>query len=174
MRRSRALSVPPRANSAGFTLVEIVLSLAIIAVLFVGLIGLLPAGLSASRGAVDATVVGTVVEDVQNRLRGEHLLPGPASFSPAYYDEDGVYIPSPDGSVRRFYRADVAISAWQKPPVNTSGLRPITVAISWPVNASGEAPAASNSKVRLSFAVTPLTGPNWTTIDSSYVPKIEF
>jgi len=68
--------VPPGTDRAAFTLPEIVLSLAIIATVFVALLGTIPAGLSASRGAIDSTVVGLVIEDAQNELKGQPLTEG--------------------------------------------------------------------------------------------------
>jgi len=172
MRFIRA-AVPPRTRRAGFTLIEIILSLAIIATVFVAMIGLLPAGLTASRDAVNATLTGTVIEDVQNRLRGEPLTPGTASFSPAFYDEHGHRVDLSNAATSApFFRVEVMIANWNSPPDHTTGLRPISIHVAWPVNAGGE-PAGKANQLQLSTVASPLTGPNWSVIDSSYVPKIE-
>lgn len=179
MNDSRALPVSPRTHRAGFTLTEIVLALAIIASAFIAVLGLLPAGLNQSRLASDSTVIATVLEDVHNRLQGQALQTGKPTFSPAFFDDHGVFVPASDDAAvlaRRFYRADVKISTWKTVPTGTSGLRPVTVSLSWPVDTrdkSGPAIGNGNPKTTVTYGVTRLTGPDWSVIDTGYVPKIE-
>jgi uncharacterized protein (TIGR02598 family) len=178
MRYHHALLVSPRTNRAGFTLTEIVLALAIIATAFIAVLGLLPAGLNQSRQAADSTVVAAILEDLSNRLQGQKLQTGAASFSPAFFDDHGVFIPttaSPSDQERRLYRAEVKIGAWKTRPAGTSALRPITIELSWPVNTkTGLALGKDNPKTVVTYTATTLTGPDWAAIDTSYVPKIEF
>lgn len=164
---------------AGFTLTEIVLAIAIIATAMVAILGLLPAGSNAARDAADSTVVASVLEDINNRLKGHLLRVGVAPFSPAYFDAAGHFIradPQNPGSLSNaIYRADVEIIEWQDQPINTSALRPAKVALSWPVRTdSGEPIGPANPKAVVTFGVTTLTGPTWQEIDRTYVPKIEF
>ena len=177
MKPSRAWPVPPRTLRAGFTLVEIVLALAVIATAFVAVLGLLPAGLEASRQATDSTVVGTILADLDQRLQGQPLKSGSASFSPAYFDERGAFIPAnaePADLARRLYRAEVKIGTWKNKPAGTSALRPVTIELSWPVDpGSGLALGKDNPKTAVTYAVTTLTGTDWPAIDPSFVPKIE-
>ena len=176
MIRKRALLVSPRTDRAGFTLTEIVLALAVIATVFVGGLGLLPAGLTQSREAAESTVVSTILEDLNNRLRGEKLQKGVVSFNPAYFDDHGVFIPNDAAAAdlaRRLYRADVAVGEWSKQPAGTGSLRPLTIRLSSPVDAKGDPVGVSNPKVVVTYPVTALTG-NWQAIDFSYEPKIEF
>jgi uncharacterized protein (TIGR02598 family) len=168
-------------RSAAFTLVEIVLVLAVIATALIALIGVLPVGMNASRQAADQTVVALIYEDVHNRLQSEKLVAGVASFSPAFFDDRGVFIPTTSNpssgtpNTNAFYRADVSIGAWNAAPVNTSGLLPVTIALSWPVDAaSGQPLGAKNPQSFVTFGVAPLTGPSWQVIDSTYAPKVEF
>ena len=178
MRPIRALLVSPRTDRAGFTLVEVVLALAIVATAFIAVLGLLPAGLSQSRQAADSTVVAAIFEDLHNRLQGQRLQTGTASFSPAYFDDHGLLIPpdaGPSEQARRLYRADVRIGAWKDKPAGTSGLRPVTLELSWPVNpTTGQALGPGNPKTLVTYTATTLTGPDWSAIDTTYVPKIEF
>lgn len=164
---------------AGFTLTEIVLAIAIIATAMVAILGLLPAGVNASRDAADSTIITSVLEDLNNRLKGQPLRVGPASFSPVYFDVSGRVIqedPETPGSLNNaIYRADVEILEWQDQPANTSSLRPVRIALSWPVNATtGESIGTGNPKVVSTFGATTLTGPSWEEIDRSYVPKVEY
>ena len=76
---------------------------------------------------------------------------------------------------RRLYRADVQIGAWSTPPTGTSGLRPIIIKLSWPVDpASGDPLGANNPQTVVTYTATVLTGSNWTAIDPTYVPTIEY
>lgn len=184
MIRPAARTGSPWNLSAAFTLTEIALALAIIAVAMVGIIGVLPAGLNVSRQAIDHTVVSTILEDIHHRLQNEPLKEGELSFSPAYFDERGVYVPTESDSTdpttvaehkrSRLYRADVKITEWKQRPANTGSLLPVVVEISWPLNANGEAIGPDNPKTVITSSVTTLTGPDWEKIDQHFVPKIEF
>jgi uncharacterized protein (TIGR02598 family) len=163
---------------AGFTLTEIVIAIAIIATVMVAILGLLPAGLNASRDAADSTIIATILEDLNNRLKGQPLRDGPVAFSPAYYDGSGRYIPvdpvNPASLANAIYRADVDILDWEKQPKDTSSLRPAKISLSWPIRPSDGDPIGSdNPKVEVTFGVTTLTGPAWEEIDRNYVPKID-
>jgi len=166
---------------AAFTLVEIVLVLAVIATALIAIIGVLPVGLDAGRQAANQTVVALIFEDVHHRLQSQPLTTGTASFSPLYFDDRGVLIQpatSSTGGVsypNALYRADVTIGAWNTQPPNTSGLTPVTIALSWPVNPiSGQPIGPKNPQSSVTFGVAPLTGTSWPIIDPNYVPKIEF
>lgn len=180
MKSDRALLDSPRTHRAGFTLTEIILALAIISTAFIAVLGLLPAGLDQSRAAADSTVVATILEDLNNRLQGQKLQSGAPLFSPAFFDDHGNYLPpnpSAADQERRLYRADVKVSSWKTVPTGTSGLRPVTIELSWPVNTrdkNGAAIGKDNPKTVVTYAVTRLTGPDWINIDTAYVPKIEY
>jgi uncharacterized protein (TIGR02598 family) len=173
---NRATLRHPRGSA--FTLIEIALALAIIATALVALLGLLPAGLDASRQAVNSTVVAAVLENVHIRLQGHPLKMGPAIFSPLFFDDHGIFIrpdAEPEELARRLYRADVQISEWKERPANTSALRPTTISLSWPVDLrTGDALGTGNPKAVVTYGVTTLTGPDWQLIDRKYVPKVEF
>ncbi len=160
----------------GFTLTEVTLALAIIGIVFVALLGLLPAGLNASRQAADSTVTAVILENLHNRLQNQVLKTGPADFSPAFFDVHGVFI-SPDAKdaqTDRVYRADVTIGDWNKRPGGTSSLRPIIIAVSWPLDSITGEPVAGNPKTTVTYAATALTGTDWPAIDPTHKEKIEF
>jgi len=178
MKRNRALPVSPRTNRAGFTLTEIVIALGVISFAFVALLGMLPAGLEASRKAANSTVIAAVLEDLHNRLQGQPLVAGAAAFSPAYFDDQGVFIAAdapPAVQARRLYRAEVKIGDWNTRPTGTSGLRPVTISLSWPVDPqSGAAIGKDNPRTVVTYSATTLTGSNWAAVDPNFVPKIEY
>lgn len=164
---------------AGFTLTEIILAIAIIATAMVAVLGLLPAGLNASRDAADSTVVASILEDLNDRLKGQPIRSGPADISPAYFDVSGHHIDldpaNPTPLTNAIYRADIEVMEWYHPPDNTSGLRPVKIALSWPIKPENGAPVGTgNPKAVVTFGVTNLTGPEWEKIDRSYIPKIEY
>lgn len=79
------------ALNQGFTLVEIALSLGIMAFAFLGVIGLLPVGLGASKQAIDATLVSQISQEMTAQALQTDFS-GLASLSaefPAQYDEQG-------------------------------------------------------------------------------------
>ncbi len=59
----------PRSSKRGFSLVEVVLSLAIIAFAFTTMTGLLSIGLNQSRSAINASVTSQIVQQVRNELQ---------------------------------------------------------------------------------------------------------
>lgn len=178
MTQNHALSVSPRTPSAGFTLTEVVLALGIVAFALVAILGLLPLGLDHSRRAANSTAIATALEEINNRLHGQSIIAGTAAFSPAYFDDHGVFLDptvTPSNQSRRFYRADVKVGSWTTAPTGTSGLVPVNIALSWPVDpASGTPLGKNNPQATVTYTATPLTGSNWTAIDSSYVPIIEY
>ncbi|HSJ00842.1 MAG: hypothetical protein ACAI34_14535 [Verrucomicrobium sp.] len=170
-------------KKAAFTLTEIVLCVAIISTVLVAVMGILPVGLDVSRKAMDHTVVATILEDVYNRLQGEVLTEAEASFSPAYFDDLGVYLLAPkDGTSiedteryfnRRTYRAQVNIVRWSTPPANTSQLHAVRVRLFWPLDGNGNPVGDPKPKAEVTFPVTTLAGSDWGNIDPQYRPKIE-
>lgn len=173
-----------RSKTAAFTLVEIVLTLAIIATAFVAVLGLLPAGLEASRQAANATIVASILEDLHHRVQHQPLQSGVVAFSPAFYDDRGGFIAddtTPEEKARRYYRAEIRISEWRQRPAHTSQLLPISVELSWPVQVTtGEAIGIDNPKVQVTYPATTHTGPDWAQIyppgrpDLQYRAGIEF
>jgi uncharacterized protein (TIGR02598 family) len=163
---------------SAFTLTEIVLSLGIISSALVALIALLPIGIDASRKAGSHTVVATVLEDLRERLRGQRLKEGDASFSPAFYDESGAYL-SPEivahDWAQPYYRAEVRMLDRSSAPEHTSGVRPVKVDLYWPIDPqTGDSIPGGRPNATITFGVTPLTGPDWSRIDSRYVQTIEY
>jgi uncharacterized protein (TIGR02598 family) len=178
MKPNQVRTASPWTHASAFTLTEIVIALAVIATAFVGILGLLPAGLDASRQAVNSTVVGVILEDVHNRLQNRPLKTGAVDFSPAFFDDHGVFIrpdADPAEQARRLYRVDVQVGNWKDRPANTGSLLPLNVSLSWPVDTkTGVALGKDNPKTVVTYAVTTLTGSDWALIDPSYVPKIGF
>lgn len=170
-------------SSTGFTLTEIVLCVAIISSVLVAVVGILPVGMDVSRKAVNHTVVATVLEDLHNRLQGVPLQPGEVPFSPAYYDDLGVFLPPPGSgagetaiaefNARRVYRADVTVTPIISAPAHTSQLFAVRLEIGWPVDAAGSPVGSGNPQAEVTFVVTSLTGSDWKDMDPSFEARIE-
>jgi prepilin-type N-terminal cleavage/methylation domain-containing protein len=62
---------PLRTGHNGFSLVEVTLALAIIAVALVAIIGLLPQGVQSSRSAADNTLAATILQDTLSQCRSQ-------------------------------------------------------------------------------------------------------
>jgi len=56
-------------NTTGFTLVEVILALAVVSLGIIAILGLLPVGLQSSRDAADSTLAATIVQDTFSNLR---------------------------------------------------------------------------------------------------------
>jgi len=56
-------------NRLGFTLVEVMLALAIVSIGLIAILGLLPTGLRSARDAADNTISATIVQDIFNSIR---------------------------------------------------------------------------------------------------------
>ncbi len=189
----------PSIARAAFTLIEVTIALAIVATGIIAIVGMIPVGLKASRQAAEHTLTAIILEDVHDRLEGHVLRIGPLietsdgrPGSPFYYDKQGVYISPEDDTeedlFRRNYRADIEIVTIETGalPTDSQGfdalvavanrdLKAVIIELSWPVNPNnGEPMGDDNPKSTVSYYLTSLTGPEWTTIDPNYEPKIEY
>jgi uncharacterized protein (TIGR02598 family) len=164
----------------GFSLIEIVITIGILATVLISLVGILPVGIKSAEDAANKTVLAVILEDVHNRLEGHILKPGVVASSPFFYDRQGLHIGSESDKelkMSRLYRADVRLiditddSRLQ----HTSGLIAAKVDVWWPVDpSSGEPFRQEKPQESITFYLTPLTGPEWPRIDKAYQPKIEF
>lgn len=171
----------PQTHLAAFSLIEIALSLAIIATAMLAVLGILPAGLDASKRAVDSTVVANILDSLHHRLQGEALAGTSAQSifaKPSLFDAQGVLISEDVPEKDRpqiVYRADLSINDFRDRPADTGSLRAVTIALSWPVDSrSGNIPAGVKPRSVVSYPVTTLTGPDWIEISKSYTSDPTF
>lgn len=166
-----------------FSLIEVTIAMAIAAVAIIALLGMFPAAMMAGRDAVDQTAVGTVLEDVHERIEGSDLTAGTVPGSPFFYDEQGRFW-SPDQerpdnfTEEHFFRVDVRLAI----PAPGSGstiempdeLLAATVELSWPLDENGHSVGRGNPKASVTYMITTLTGPDWKSIDPDYRAKVEY
>lgn len=167
----------------GFSLIEVVLAMGIASVALVSILGMLPHAMESSRSSADQTAIGTVLEEVHDRIKGEPLEAGPVAGSPFVYDQQGRFQGGSSdagevatGADQRFFRVEVEL---QEMPVDglppgADGLLAAVVEISWPLDESGEPRGSGNPKSVITYPLTTLTGPDWEIIDPDYTPKIEY
>ncbi len=101
---------------AGFSLVEVVLAVGIVAVAFVPLLGLMPIGLSTSRQAIDTTIEAEIVQQMTSQAQETNFsaLTGLNSNAVVCFDGNG-NITTSSGAL---YKASFSIPTT---PANPSG-----------------------------------------------------
>lgn len=118
--------IPPQ-NPAAFSLIEVVISLGIIAFAFVGLMGLIPPGLSNLDLAIDATVESQILQHISGVARQStftalskdqlDLNPGPDSHYPThqmadyFYNEQGEELQGDLTTKQKNYVYEAAVSS---------------------------------------------------------------
>jgi uncharacterized protein (TIGR02598 family) len=106
---------PPR--KAGFSLIEVSMALAIVAVAFVALIGLLPAGMRIFEAAVATTAETRMMSHLSGVVQASDYTEfrnGNYDNVYFYFDVDGLYLdssqkPVPDFAVKRVYTAKLIL-----------------------------------------------------------------
>ena len=165
---------------AGFTLVEITISVGILATVLVVTIALLSPGLEAGKRSASQTITGVILEDVHERMEGQELVEGDLPNSPYFYDDQGMFIDSNARTEileRRVYRAEARVVEPSGDSVfdHTSGMKGVIIDLYWPVNPeTGEVYNDEGPGTSVTYYMTTLTGPDWTRVDPSFVPKFEF
>ncbi|MEM0895859.1 MAG: prepilin-type N-terminal cleavage/methylation domain-containing protein [Verrucomicrobiota bacterium] len=175
-------------SSKGFTLAEIVITLAIVSTVIVSLLALLPAGMQASNEATERTITAVILEDLHDRFETEQaeLREGDiGSNDQFFYDQQGVYIPpDADGEAksRRFFWAEASLLRVNPINLQTPGstsqvntdLMAIRVELWWPVDPTSGQPLKDDPGTTITYYATSLAGVDWEEIDPDFRPRIEF
>jgi|TARA_B110000305_G_C19430177_1_gene635848 type II secretory pathway pseudopilin PulG len=165
-------------NSPAFSLIEVTLSLAIAAVALVSILGLVPTVMDNHRAGADQQALGTIYEDLHDRIEGAELIDGPIQSAPFFYTAEGHFIPnalppkSPEvvaGIGGAFFRAEASIVS----VVNSPGMNAVKISVFWPLSDKRLPIAPDAPGSRLTYIVTPLTGKGWEEVDSEFQPTIE-
>lgn len=170
----------------GFSFIEVLLSLTLVASALVTIMALIPAGLKASRNATNSVIMAHILEDAHERLEGHTLTDGPLESEPFYYDEEGIFLTPIEDALsqssrlaRRLYRVDIRLVSPKNDNLrqHAPDLKAVILTVSWPVNLdTGEVPGDqySSNRKSITYYVNTLTGPGWSEIDSDFEPLIEF
>jgi len=136
---------------SGFSLIEIMVALVVIAVGLISIVGLIPQGVQSSRSAADNTLVATIVHDIFNTIRSEPFnnvtlsgfgfnTPAPpynllvAGSGTAYFDGNGSL---PATAADNYYKVVLNFV-----PNGTLPLSVVTAIVVWPAKAA--VPANTN------------------------------
>lgn len=108
----------PRRTPTAFSLVEVVLAIGIVSFAFVGLFGLLPAGLNVFRQAIDNSVGSQIVQRLVNEAQ-QTDFPALITAAPTkrYFDDQGNEVTSANESL---YTAEVSVLAKTEMPAATT------------------------------------------------------
>jgi Tfp pilus assembly protein PilV len=115
----------------GFSLVEVTLAMAVMAVGLIAILGLIPQGVTSSRNAVDNTLAATIVHDDLNVIRRTALtVPWPPTVQPdTCYDAAGNQVPC--ASVDSYFHEHLISQASSVP-----NLLVVVAVISWPAKSA--------------------------------------
>jgi uncharacterized protein (TIGR02598 family) len=124
-----SLAARPSRRKAGFSLIEVSMSLAIVAIAFVALIGLLPAGMKIFESSMNATAQTRITSHLTSLLlASDYKNFKTASFGATiyYYDVDGSYLdPSMSQEADEIDRAKIyaakILTGVQKVPATGGG-----------------------------------------------------
>jgi uncharacterized protein (TIGR02598 family) len=97
-------------GNSGFSLVEVVLAMGIIAVAFIPLMGLLPMGLTTSRQAIDTTIEAQIIQQMTGQAQETNwsTLTGLNASSMLYFDANGNTLPASSAS-SAIYKAGFSV-----------------------------------------------------------------
>ena len=150
---------------SGFSLVEIMVALVVIAVGLIAIVGLIPQGIQSSRSAGDNTLVATIVHDVFNTMRSQPFtavnlnafgfvstLPapydlrnpyvGPLQAPQAYFDSSGLAPANPPAD--NYYRV---VLTFRPHPALPLSLSMVTATVTWPVKSAAVPAIPLNTQV---------------------------
>jgi|GEM_PF-851876 len=91
-----AANQPITTRFNGFSFIEVMLSLTLVASALVTLMALVPVGLETSRNATNSVIMGHILEDAHERLEGHALKDGALDFDPFFYDDEGIFVAPAD------------------------------------------------------------------------------
>lgn len=144
-------------TQAGFSLVEIMVALVVIAVGLIAIVGLIPQGVQSSRSAGDNTLVATIVHDIFNTMRSQPFktvnlsafgvaFTGPYNLQnsynfPIYFDSSGSSQPA---AADNYYRVTLS---FQPHPALPLSLSLVTAKVEWPVKSAAVPATPLNTQV---------------------------
>ncbi|MGO9526393.1 MAG: prepilin-type N-terminal cleavage/methylation domain-containing protein [Verrucomicrobiia bacterium] len=129
---------PPTGRRSGFSLVEIMISLGVIAIGLIAVVGLIPQGVQSARDAADNTLAATIAQDTFNQIRAQALIAWPPTVQANYYyDAAGTNEFNSVGTLT-FYQVQLTTA---QPSAN---LLTLSAMIMWPVNPSTVRPLNTN------------------------------
>jgi uncharacterized protein (TIGR02598 family) len=164
--------VPVR-RFAGFTLVETVMALGISMLFLAGIFTLLSVGLATSKDAADDTVIGLILRETSNRVRGEPLAPASSSPLKYFFDNRGRFVDQDTGDTsKNAFMAVAAVSEMNSAPAHSNLAAVVVKVYALPQPGQTSIPTTP-PKATFSLLKTTASGKGWKQLDPSYQPKID-
>ncbi len=117
----------------GFSLVEVVIAIGVIAFAFIPMVGMLPMGLNLSKQAIDTTVEAQIAQQLTTQVQQTDFsrldeLATASTATPSYFDDQGNKVTDPANAI---YQAIFAISTSTTLPnaVATQKLATVTLCV---------------------------------------------
>jgi uncharacterized protein (TIGR02598 family) len=101
---SKSTQTRSHRNQSGFSLIEVLLAVGIVAMAFIPLLGLLPTGMSAMHAAADQTVTSQIVQRVAGEFQQADFDGIDSSSDLRYFDEEAVEL-GPSQSSKIIYQS---------------------------------------------------------------------
>lgn len=139
-----------RYNESGFTLIEVMLALAVAAIGMVAVLGLLPQGMQSARSAADNTISATIANNIFGRIRSQSFkkvdfvdLEGnnttydlsASGNVTLYFDHRGVPTNTLGGANNYYFRANVEFQH-----ASSGSLTTVIATLVWPALATHPPP----------------------------------
>jgi uncharacterized protein (TIGR02598 family) len=158
---------------SGFTLVETVLALGIAMLFFAAIFTVLSVGLTNSKDASDDTVIGLILRETGNRIRGEALAAAPNTPLKFYFDTRGRFVDqAKDDRSKNAFLAVATVSDLASPPPN-SNLVAVVVKVYSLTNPMETSIPTTAPKATFSLLKTTSAGKGWKKLDPTFEPKID-
>jgi len=148
-----------------FSLTEVVIALGIVSFALIAIVGLIPLGLNSLKDSVSDSTMSLLISNIRGSLAGQPFKAG--TLDPLYY-ESSARLQGTASDANSYYRVDVTV-AEPGQSIPNANLLVATLKISWPVSV----PEANRQSYVTSVLVSPLTGAGWSSLDSTFEPKIE-
>ncbi len=133
------------ARRKAFSLIEIVIALAVISLGLIAVVGLIPQGTQAARGTTDGALAATITQDTFNQMRVIASTAGggwppswPSTWYPnAYYDSGGTSLVS---QAAAYYHVNLSAQSSALVP----NLVTVVAIVSWPAQSATPLNAVTN------------------------------
>ena len=142
----------PATRRSGFSLIEVMLALGVIAIGLIAIVGMIPQGVQASRDAADNTLSATIAHDIFDTIRADpftsvnlsglgfptalYNLQNPALGILAYFDAQGLTPATPQD---RYYKIALNFQPQSGLPSSV-----VTAIVTWPDKGTAALPINTN------------------------------
>ena len=153
--------------SLGFSLVEVVLALGVTSFTLLGMVALIPAGLSSAREAADATTESQIIQYSRNQLELTTFTNLPSwTGTKSYFDFQG--LPTTQGAASQIYQVSYAVTNLAESINGNATANPILI------NTGPSSTYTNAMMVQVTIVNRTVAGPAATNIFPIVVPNAGF